>query len=89
MVVLDAQLREAILSSKETRTEGLEETEHTLRVCAYDLNGALDFCLATKCWCCLCLQFDLLFLPKNFLGDTQMVFLVDSEDVNSTLFRGT
>ena len=89
MVVLDAQLREAILSSKETRTKGLEETEHALRVCAYDLDGSLDFGLAAKCRCCFGLQFDLLFLSRNFLGDTQMVFLVDSEDVNSAFFRGT
>ncbi len=89
MVVLDAQLREAILSSKETRTKGFEETKHALRVCAYDLGGSLDFCLATKCRCCLGLQFDLLFLPRNFLCDTQMVFLVDSKDMNSALFRGT
>jgi hypothetical protein len=84
--VLYAQLREAVLTSKEIRTEWLQEAKHAPGVLAYYFGRALDFNIANDRGLGLMLKFNFLFLFLNLLGLSEVIFLVDSKHVNSALF---
>ena len=86
MHVLYAQLREAVLASKEIWTEWLQEAKHAPGVLADYFGRALDFNSANQGGLGFMLKFNFLFLFLNLLGLSEMVFLVDSKHVNCPLF---
>jgi hypothetical protein len=83
--VLYAQLGEAVLSSKEIRTEWLQEAKHAPGVLADYFGGALDLNGATQSG--FMLKFNFLFLFLNLLGLSEVILLVDCKHVYCTLFR--
>ena len=86
MHVLYAQLREAVLTSKEIRTEWLQEAKHAPGVLADYFGRALYFNIANQRGLSLMLKFNFLFLFLNLLGLSEVIFLVDSKHVDCPLF---
>ena len=84
--VLNAQLREAVLTGKEIRTEWFQEAKHAPWILANYFGRALDFSSSTQCG--FMLKFNFLFLFLNLFRLSEVIFLVDCKHVYCSLFRG-